>query len=124
MIRVVHVGHGLERDLSEFNGQLAGIGGRACGRRKGESICCGGWGIVVVVDIVSGKSRSKVAILAQICSRIAARSTGCHLGRASGVVEEGVGVENIDVGCDGRGVIVIGVGIRKSRSIVAILALI
>jgi len=46
------------------------------------------------------------------------------LGRASGVVEEGVGVENVDVSCDGRGIVVVGVSIGKSQFIVAILALI
>ena len=106
-------------------GSLLGLVEESVGGGRRESIGCGGWGIIVIVimDIFSGKSQSKVDI-AQICSQIAVRSTGCHSGSASDVVGEGVGVENVDVSCGGRGTIVIGVGIGKSQSSVAILALI
>jgi len=49
-------------------------------------------GVVVVVSVDSGKSRSNFSMFSQICCRMAARSTGSRLGSAV-AVEESVGVE-------------------------------
>ncbi len=56
---------------------------------------------------------------------MAARSTGLHFSGLIGVIEKGVGGGSGGSGCHGgRGIVIIRAGIGKSRSSVAILALI
>ncbi len=102
-------------------GGSTGAFGKGLGGIRGVSGCRGDRA-VVVVSIGCGKSRSSFAIFSRICCRMAARSTGSLFG-SSVAVEERVGGEGLYPGCcGGVVVVVVGVGVGKSLSRLAMFA--
>ena len=109
------------RSTDSLLGNSAGSVEEGVGEIRGVSGCRGDRA-VVVVSIGCGKSRSSFAIFSRICCRMAARSTGSLFG-SSVAVEERVGGEGLYPGCcGGVVVVVVGVGVGKSLSRLAMFA--